>query len=1380
MQSAAAAAAPFTITVGAALLPMNDSRAGVVLAASPQGHYQRQTRPAATSPSPPMSTCRRLSYDSSKTGSNSRSRTRASLSSVASPHSFSHTLSEEHQQHHFWQRCVTVTEVATVTASRRSAVAAARSGVVVVANACAKRDDSSLVAEARSPSIRIGPAVLPSSLETTASSSVVDAHAQVTSKPGGAAGAGEQQSHKAAAAAVTAAVAAATSVGACKANSGNEGVSPFSRVHIHNTRSSKTTTAGGGSASPPSITVVQAAAAAVVTKHGTPVRANGPSSPSMSSPLSAAVSPRAAAPRPLSTRRHSAGTTTPGISSLPVAQPQPQRAAPPPQPRRSRSASSGLRGAGTNSSSVHFQPAPTLRNVGIGGPSPFAAEQLAMPRRPQPRLAVAPTGDGASVAGCAQSGQTNAKVAAPPLQLVRPADLYRGATTATGTATAGVGGPASTAMAASLLPGAAAAQDRLQLPRRSRLARTPSATSVQQRRRTPSAGSFGGGGSARKAGSVASSSPLKRRTSVSSHSDDAVGPVGGSAARVASRRPRSSTPSGTLSVYTTRGASGGRSPLGHSEPSRNGGGAPALVVAGSGTDTGTAAPRRSVVRSGSAPVHQRRRESSSSRTSSAVPGSVTDQAPRVADRLRVPAVAPSSLVRYSSVASVHQRRSHATITTIPVSNAAAAASTSVAEWTSSMSTSSAPRRSHSRDGTSGTARSSAAGKSVRSSLHTAAASAAAKTPNMGTAPTARRPNVGATRPIISSTAGAGGPRARPVVSTTAGAATPAATSRAAGPRHLADRKPRDGGSSNTVSVSQASMISMEESKAFLQDFQRMNDRELALFGTLLATVASEQQNRRGLGITGDATPSADKANATRLVGNAADDREAGIAPPTGVVASAEDVTVWTCKRVISLPSDQQQQQQPGQTSDMPPPTTPGEPAVTAQPALHANEELIVLVRRSRSHSAGLHAPPRSSTSGPEAPPSPKQQQRQKPAKPLLQPDQLTQRADGTEEKGGGHVAASLHAFVRSPLRHPYSQQQARCTVTDAAAGGRGSSGAVVLHRASRSPSPTPPSAAIARGEKENGQQARSLHSASSSPVPASPLSTAAGARVLQQQQQVGALASARADRSSSGKLRPREATDVNTSANRTAAGAARKVAVETIATPARKPHKAPPSSSGAAAAATAGAVGRRAVRNRSSSSAVGRVRGGSRRRCGANDGVHTPSSLQEHQRQLSVESYTDIMRCYSPKRLEGLHDGNGGSGCDATLKEERMSIDEGPRAAGASASSLSSAVSEAAAPLAALKRAKELAAELAAAARARTVSADKPSVAMIPTSFTSPATFSSVDSPTSGSVSMGRASGGYATGAASEISSVRVTAAQLQLLIDSSRSQANYARYQPL
>ncbi|CAG9568257.1 hypothetical protein LMJF_05_0770 [Leishmania major strain Friedlin] len=1356
MQSAVAAAAPSTITVGAALLPTNGSRAGVVLAAPPQGHYQRQARLAATSPSPPMSTCRRLSYDSSKTGSNSRSCTRASPSSVASPHSFSHPLSE--QQQHFWQKRVTVTEVATAAASPRSTVA-----------------------EARSPSIRMGPAVLPSSPETTAFSSVVEADAQVTSKPGGAAvaaGAREQQSHKAAAAA-TATVAAATSAGACKANNGNEGVSPFSRVHKHGTRSSKTTTVGGSSASPLSITAVQAAAAAVATKRGTPVRANGSSSPSMPSPLSTAVSPRAAAPRPLPTRRRSAGTTTPGISGLPVAQPQPQRAAPPPQPRRSRSASSGLRGAITNPSSVYFQPAPTLRNAGIGGPSPFAAEQLAMPRQPQPRLAVAPTGDGASRAGCAQSGQTPAKVAAPPLQLVRPADLYRSATTATGKATAGVGGPASTAMAASLLPGAAAAQDRLQLPRRSRLARTPSATSVQQRRRTPSADSFGGGGNARKAGSVASSSPLKRRASVSSHSDDAAGPVGGSAARAASRRPRSNTPSGTLFLYTTREASGGRSPLGHSEPSRGGDGAPALVDAGSGTDTSRAAPHKSVVRSGSAPVHQRRRASSSSRTSSAVPGSVTDQAPRIADGLGAPVVAPSSLVRSSSVANVHQRRPHATTITVPVSNAAAAASTSVAEWASSMSTSSAPRRSHSRDGTSGTARSSAAGKSVRSSLHTAAASAASRAPNMGTAPTARRPNAGATRPTINSTTGAGGPRARPVVSTTAGAATPAATSRAAGPRRLADRKPRDGGSSNTVSVSQASMISMEESKAFLQDFQRMNDRELALFGTLLATVASEQQNRRGLGITSDATRSADKADATRLVGNVAVDSETGIAPPTGVAVSAEDVRVWTCKRAVSLPSDQQQQQ-PGQTSDMPPPTTPGEPAVAAQPALHANEELIVLVRRSRSHSAGLHAPPRLSTSGSEAPPPQQQQprQRQKPAKSQLQPDQLTQRADGTEEKGSGHVATSSHVFLWSPLHHPYHQQQARCTVTDVAAGSRGSSGVVVLNCASRSPSPTPSSAAIARGGKENGQQARSLHSVSSSPVPASPLSTAAGARALQQQRQVGALASTRADQSVSGKLRPREAAGVNTSANHTAVGAAQKVAVETMATSTRTPHKAPTSNIGASAAA-AGAVGRGVVRNRPSPSAAGRVRRGSRRRCGANDGAHTPSSPQEHSRQLSVESYTDIMRCYSPKWREGSHAGNGGSGCDATL-EERMPIDEGPRAAGASASSLSSAMSEAAAPLAALKRAKELAAELAAAARARTASADKTSVAMIPTSFTSPATFSSADSPISGSVSMGRASGGYATGAASEISGVRVTAAQLQLLIDSSRSEANYARYQQL
>ncbi|GET85808.1 hypothetical protein, unknown function [Leishmania tarentolae] len=1053
---------------------------------------------------------------------------------------------------------------------------------------------------------------------------------------------------------------------------------------------------------------------------------------------------------------------------------------PSPQPRRSRSASSGMRGADNNPKSVYFQPTPTLRNVGIGGPSPFSAEQLAMPRRPHPRVPGGPSGDAVSGSGCAQSGQTTAKVAAtarasvyqraPPLQLVRPAGLYRSATTATGTATSGGGGTASTAMAASIFPGAAAAQDRLQLPRRSKLTRTPSATTMQQRRRTQSAGSIGGGGiTPRNAGGAAFASPPKRRASVSSHRDGAEGAMGGSTARAASRRPRSSTSACTFAVYTTGGASSGKSLPGRREPLNAGDGAPALVVAGGG-----AVPHKSVRRSGSAPVHRHRRLSNSSHAGRAVPGGVLSEAPRIADGSGTPAVAPSSLVRSTSVGSVHQQRSHAAAAAATEDgNVSAAASASVAESSNSVNRLSAPRRSQSRDGTSGTARSNVARQSVRSSLHTAAASAAARAPSTGTAPTARRPNADATRLTIS---GTGGPRARPVVSTAAGAATPAATSGAAGPRRLADRKPREGVSSNTVSVSHASMMSMEESKAFLQDFQRMNDRELALFGKLLATVASEQQKRRDVGIVRDASPTVNEAEATGPVDKASGDGEAGIAPPTGAVASADDVTVWTCKRAISSPSDQPRQSEQG--SAIPLPGTPGEPAAVEPPTLHADEKLIVVMRRSSRHSASLHAPRPSSASGSEAPPPPTQQEQEhKQVMPQLQLGQLTHRADVSEENGRSHVAATAHAFVQSsPTHHQYHQQKKQCTVTGTAAGGPGSSSAVALHCASRSPSPTPPPAALARGGKENSHQTCSLHSASSSPVPASPFSKAAGARALQQQQKLETLTSAQADRSSSGKLRPRDATDVNASEHRTATLAARKVAMETMRTSTRTSRQAPPSSIGAATT-TAGTVEWEAARNRPSSSASGCARRSERRRCGANDGAHTPSSSSMPLRQLSVESYTDIMRSCSPTLLEGLHESNGGSGRVATLKREKMSL-EGPCAAGASASSLSS-VAEAAAPLAALKRAKELAAELAAAARARAVSADKSSATMMLTSFTPPSTFSA-DSPTSGSTSMGRvSSGGYAAGAASEICGVRLTAAQLQLLIDSSRSQANYARYQP-
>nr|CAJ2466397.1 unnamed protein product [Leishmania braziliensis] len=1312
MRSAAAAAAapPSTIAVGAALLPMNDLRTGMAPAALPRDHDPQSTRPAATSPSPPMPTCRRLSYNSAKTGSSSRSHTRASPSSVASSHSCVHPPSQQQSQklQHFWQKPVPVAEVTTTTASLRSTTAAARA-TVIAADTCAIRHDSPLVARSRSPSICIGTAASPCSPEAPPFAATV--------------------------------AASATCAVACSTKRGSGDTAPLSHVPTDGRRGGATTAVGNGSTSPPSATIAQAVTATVIVKHRTPGRAKGPSLLSLPSLSSAAVSPRAAAPRPLPARHHSAGTTTLASSGLPVAQPQPQRAAPPPQRRRSRSASSGVCGAGTNPNNVYFQPVPTLRNVGAGDPSPFSAGQLAMPRRSPQWPAVAP-----ALTVAATTTRT-VQQRAPPVQLVRPAELHRSATMVTRVA--------------------AAVQDRLQPPHRSKLARTLSVTSVQQRRRTPSTGSFdGGSGSARNTESVASASLFTRRASISSLGAVAEAPGGRSIAPTASRRPRLSTASGPLFTYTTRGARSGGSPAGHIEPWSSANGAPDFVAASNNTTAEERTLlRKDVVRSSSAPAHKQRHARSSSRTSSAVPGNLASQAPRTADGCGALAAAPPLLVRSASVSSAHQRRPH-TSTDNPVGVVATAASGPATVSTSFVRTSLVPRRSQSRNGTSGTTRSGATGKNALTSLGTAAVSMTARPPNVNIDVTARRANPGATRPTIDSTAGAGDPCSHPLASTEAGL------------RRLASRKPRDGGSKNTVSASQSSMIEMEESKAFLQEFQRMNERELALFGTLLATVASEQQQQQrcDLGIAGGAALGADKADDTAMLSSAAGDRAAGIAPSTGVVVSAEDVTVWACKRAVSLPLHQQQgQSKLEQTSGMPPPTTttPGKPEAVAPPHLHADDELIVLVRRSHSCTASLHAPPSSSMSGSEA------QQ--------LQTDQLTQRTDGTKGQDDAHLVASPHAAVRPP---PHQQQQ-QGIVVDTAAGSRSRCCATALHRASRSPSPAPPPLVSTADGKENDLQTLLLNSASSTSVPASSLPTPTCAQAhpgttrvpQQQQQQVEMLASACPDMSGSGGLRPRAETDVNTSANRTAAGAAWKSSVEAMSRSTRTVRKELPSSTGAAAA-TAGTVRRGMVRDGPSSAAAaaaaGLIRGGGRRRCGANNGKDTSPSPPEQQRQCNAEGYADIIRRYIPNALEESHDGNGIDGCDNNLKEGGVPFDEDPHSAGASASSLSRAASEASAPLAALKRAKEMAAELAAAARTKTIAADKYSAAMMSTPFLSPSIFSFADSPTSGSASMGRASGGYATGAATEISGVRVTAAQLQLLIDGSRSQANYARYQPL
>ncbi|KAG5507776.1 hypothetical protein JIQ42_08065 [Leishmania sp. Namibia] len=1289
MQSAASSSARPTIVIGAALLPANDSRAEMALAALPRSRYQQTARPAATSPSPPMSTCRRLSYDSAMMSSSSPSRTPASPLSTASSRSRSCPLSQQPQ--HFWQKLAPITEATTTTVSRRSTAAVGRAGVATT-DTCVQLHDSSPVARAHSPSTSIGSAAAPSSPEVAPSAAV-------------AAGAHEQRLPEAPTAA---AVTVATSLDACAGGGGNE----------------------GGEARPPTaMTVLQVTTAAVAMQCRASARSNGSSSPS-----AAAASPNAAAPRPLPARRQSAKATTPPSNCMLIVQPQPQRAAPPPQPRRSRSANSGVRGAGTHTNSVCFQPVPTLRSVGTGGPSPFSAEQLAMPRRPPPRLAVVTAGDGVSWTGCVQRESTTATVAAttmtaahqraPHVQLVRPADLCRSAAIA-----AGGSGTASTAMAmaASLLPGAAAAQDRLQLPHRSRLVRTPSATAAQQRRRTPSAGGLGGGGSARNA---ASSTPRKRRASTSPPGVAAEALVEGSTTRLAPRRPRSSTPSGTFSVYTTRGASSGRSSLGRSE----------RLIPDDGATGDAAALRKGAARSSSAPVHRQRRASSRSRISNAAPGSVSSRALRVSNGLGAPVVAPPSLVRSASVTSVHQRRPR--VTNTPVSTASTRSPASTAELAGFVRTSSVPRRSRSRGGTSATARSITSAQSALNPLLAAAPSMTARVPNTSTASAVRRVNAGSTRPTTSTAGSAGGPRVRPVLSmgtraaaAAAAAAAPAATSSVSRLRRLADRKLRDGGSSNTVWASESSMISMKESKAFLEEFQRMNERELALFGTLLATVATEQQKRSGHGITGNAALNADKADATRLAGNAAGGRDAGLAPPTGAIMSAEDVTVWACKRTTSPPSHHQQRQQ--QASDVPQRKTPGEPAVVTPPASHPDEELIVLVRPSRSRSTGPHVPPVASTSGSEA---------------RQQPNQLAQRAERDEEKGNGHVPATSHAFARSPPHGQYYQQQPQYIGTGTAAGGRSSGDGAVLPRASRSPSPAPLPPVSAAHRKENDQQAPSLSSVSRSPIPGFPLWAPAGARGPQQQQP-GVFANARAYMSVSGGLRPREPTAVNTSANCTAAGAARKLSVVAMA---------------------AGTVVRGTVPDRPSSRATSRIRRSGRRRCSANDGTDTSLSPPEEQWRRSVKSYTDIIRSYTPNRLEGSHDGNSGNDCGANVKQSGVRLDEEPDVGDASALSPSSAVSEAAAPLTALKRAKEMAAEMAAAARAKTLAAEKLSTEMTATSSFPPSAITA-DSPTRGS-----ASGDCTAAAATEICSVRVTAAQLQLLIESSRSQANYARYRQL
>ncbi|KAK7198380.1 hypothetical protein NESM_000797400 [Novymonas esmeraldas] len=1089
--------------------------------------------PPVLAPSPPMSTCRRLSYDSVVSGRCSRSRTRGS-SSVSSP-ARSHSRSTPppaqqptpppaQQQRHFWQTHAPVTEV---------------SATVETVTTVARTTDDAV--DGRSPSVDHGAA---------AAAMKARAQALVMYRRKLAAPAYDHASSRAVVAAEV-----------CEVSDDGRGVEVA-------TDSVVAASHDGGA---------------------------GESSPS----------PPAASPPP---RRRVSAVRCSSDGGGPAR-----------QPHRTRSASSsgGVGGAGGS-------------GVGVGGPSPFAVEQLALPRR-RPHLSqwTSNTTGGATKDAAQQLLQQRA----PPVQLVGPADRRRGAAAAGGV---GVGGVAttSTALAASHLPGAAATQDRLQQQQhqqRSRLTRTLSAASAstahsQQRHRAPSAGAHRG---------ARSPSASRALTTGGSGSDSASTQEQGSDRRGSHPRlrQRSSTPSGGVAVYTTRGAScSGRSPRArgppasptHADPASD---APAVMMT-----------RRGVVRSSSAPVsrHATSRAGGTSGSSGAVPVST----PRVAvARVGAPpqvSATPREHVRTASVASVrhHRYQPDTSADTGPVPPPAI----------SSL----VQRRSRSRD---------TGGRSVQRGVveHSTGVSAAA--PLLHTA-----------RPVMH--AGAGGPRARPVVSTTsAGAPTATATAvttttTAAVTRRATARLPRHGGVSgggggghHTISATPASMISMEESKAFLQDFQRLNQRELALFDTLLATVAAEQQqHQRGAGGAAASPAAASPASASFPAGDARHPAAAAAAAP---VSSVDEVSVWTCKRdaaaaaSAAVASDDGGARRTGLhrhangVCALPLPATGESPA-----ALADDEELVVVVRRSRSRSAPSAGPPA-----------------------------------GTRPDAG---------------------LPSRCVGVDAVA------------PEPRSPSPVPiPPASVGSTASPNARPPPGHDG-----TPHVRTTTAAAA--------------------TRGGLRPRAAADVNAASNVPAASCVRK---------------APPMSAAAACGARRGA------------NALSRAAGA----------AVDVAVAERPARQRSVTSYAEMKPSVSPDGAAGRR----GGGCRRSHSPESDSHAEtggGAVAACAVTPPSSSSVSPAdaaAPPLAALKRVKERAAQQAAAAARVKAAAAAAAAATVSTSASSASVFSCAGSPVRCSPSADRGCTG-AGSAVVDVSGVRVTAAQLQLLIDGSRSHANLQRYAPL
>jgi hypothetical protein len=565
---------------------------------------------------------------------------------------------------------------------------------------------------------------------------------------------------------------------------------------------------------------------------------------------------------------------------------------------------------------------------------------------------------------------------------------------------------------------------------------------------------------------------------------------------------------------------------------------------------------------------------------------------------------------------------------------------------------------------------------------------------------------------------------------------------------------------NTVSAAQSSMITMEESREFLQEFQRMNQRELALFGTLLATAASEQQQqqqqRRAVvttGVTADNRVPAPPRQEVR--------EHAGRELTQIVVQSAEEVSVWTCKRPsLEMPQQQQQQQEeaaagiPLKAGDSFDPareaaeatTTTTTTAVTPlddyvhqqQSDTNGNTEVVVLVRRSRSRASPSQTPSPSRRLDLDSCDKEQQQQLQRSPSPTPNVPVTT------------HAAPQATGQVGGNYRHTESPEGANSDSGDSSRGG---------------------------GEASPSGQAAVPHLRDGA---ATTTATAVSA-----QPPVG-----RGGVRGSTGLRQRSANDANIASTTSGAGAASAAAVGP-----KKGERGGPSRtqkvSNAAASAVVGKAGRNGDIAQRPPTSLHSSRSRRRRR-GCGEVVTRVHLAQEQlpQRHRSVMSYSDMRsysrsedRPYVPIADSGGHHNGEGVAC-GVVREYSPEGGEDGHCAGATAD----VVKDTPPPLAALRRVKELAAEQAAALVQRQRERQQHQQQQVLSlkengnvdgeaaraCYGSPSVFSSCGSPSGSSV--GRPSSALAM----DVTEVRLSTAQLQLLIDGSRSRQNWQRYQQL